>query len=199
MKRCVAIIILVFGLSLQVYSQTTVKPGIRVGANFSNFTDSDLDFRASFYIGGFAAVKLTRFYTLQPEINYTQQGAKATFSNPEITNHAPEKIEFNYLSLGVLNKITFTDKIFVLAGPMLDFKVNGSSNSNADLDLAATLGFGYTLPMGLTIEARAKLGIIDVLESDDYNNADNDVKDWNSNYVFQIGIAYSFDVKGTTK
>jgi len=199
MKRCVAIIILVFGLSLQVYSQTTVKPGIRAGANFSNFTDSDLDFRASFYIGGFAAVKLTRFYTLQPEINYTQQGAKATFSNPEITNHAPEKIEFNYVSLGVLNKITFTDKIFVLAGPMLDFKVNGSSNSNADLDLAATLGFGYTLPMGLTIEARAKLGIIDVLESDDYNNADNDVKDWNSNYVFQIGIAHSFDVKGTTK
>jgi len=199
MKRYVAIIVFACCFSVNAQTQITIKPGIRAGANFSNFTDSDLDFRASFYVGGFAAIKLTRFYTLQPEINYTQQGAKATFSNPELTDHAPEKIEFNYLSLGVLNKITFTDKIFILAGPMLDFKVNGSSNSNADLDLAATLGFGYTLPMGLTLEARAKLGIIDVLESDDYNNADNDVEDWNSNYLFQIGFAYSFDVKGSTK
>ena len=65
--------------------------------------------------------------------------------------------------------------------------------------MGVTLGIGYTLPIGLTIEARWKRGLLDVLESDDYNNTLNYVGDNNANNTFQIGLSYSFDVKGSQK
>jgi hypothetical protein len=198
MRRYIAIILIACCFSINAKAQEKVKPGFRAGANFSNFSDSSLDFRANFYVGGFIALKLSKYFTLQPEINYSQQGAKATFSNPDLTDHAPSKIAINYLSVGVLSKITFTDDVFVLAGPLLDYQTKSNVDVNSEIDLAATIGAGYTLPFGLTVEARAKLGIMDILDSDDYNNADNHVGGWNCNYLFQVGVAYSFDVKGAT-
>src|SRR6185436_1916969 len=107
MKRYIAIIVFACCFSVSAQTQITIKPGIRAGANFARFSDTDFDFRANFYAGGFAAIKFTRFYTLQPEITYMAQGAKAEFSNP--SRNAPKNISVNYISFGVVNKITFNE------------------------------------------------------------------------------------------
>lgn len=41
-------------VSTTVFSQVTIKPGVRAGANFANITNTDLDDKTDFYIGAFA-------------------------------------------------------------------------------------------------------------------------------------------------
>lgn len=182
-------------------AQVTVKPGIRAGANFSKITSTDFDYRPAFYVGGFVAVKLTRFYTLQPEINYSSQGAKANvvYLIANQNYYAEQNISIGYLSFAMINRFTFSDQFDLHFGPTLDFQTDSNTYTNSDVDLAFTAGVGYTLPFGLTIEARVKKGIVDVLESDSYNESYNYVDDWNTNLVFQVGASYKFDVKGATK
>lgn len=197
MKKYILLAIFTCFFAVQASAQMKVKPGIRAGANFSRFSDTDFEMRPDFYAGGFVAMKLTRFYTLQPEITYSRQGAKADF--PVSLAGVPNDIKVGYISFGVMNKITFNDQFNLLLGPTLDFETDSNVRTNSDVDLAIMGGFGYTLPFGLTLEARAKFGIIDVLESDTFNGSDAYVDDWNTNITLQVGISYSFDVKGSEK
>lgn len=199
MKKYLAVIAVAFMFGLSAQAQVTVKPGLRTGASFARFSDTDFDFGTDFYLGGFIDFKLTKYYTLQPEITYSGQGAKAKYSNPENLSNAPKTINVDYLSFGIMNKITFTDEFNIFAGTILDYEVHSNITTNSDIDLALAAGFGYKLPVGLAIEGRAKFGMIDVLESDAYNNSGNYVGDWNTNVVLQIGVSYSFDAKGATK
>jgi hypothetical protein len=202
MKRKFALLLIIFSGLIAAHAQVTFKPGIRAGANISKITQTDFDSRTDFYVGGFGAIKFTRFYTLQPEINYSRQGAgEGNFYdyNTSSSIKTDRAIELNYLSFGVINKFTFTDQFNLHFGPLLDFETSSNVRTNSDVDMAFTAGIGYTFPMGLSIEARVKKGIIDVLETDDYNNNNYFVEDYNTNFLFQLGLSYSFDVKGTTK
>lgn len=196
MKKYIALVIFACFFAVQANAQMKVKPGIRAGVNFSRFSDTDFDLRPDFYAGGFVAMKLTRFYTLQPEITYSRQGAKANFS---AADGLPSDLKVGYVSFGVMNKITFNDEFSLLLGPTLDFETESNIRTNSDVDLAIMGGFGYTLPFGLTLEARAKFGVVDVLESDTFNGTDTYVDDWNTNITLQVGISYSFDAKGSDK
>ena len=71
-------------------AQVTFKPGLRAGANFSHFTkgdefnyyydnngnqvSGDYSSKTDLYLGFYGALHLTKYYTLQPEINYSRQG-----------------------------------------------------------------------------------------------------------------------------
>lgn len=201
MKKITLLLLCFVGFAAS--AQVTFKPGIRAGANLSRITQSDFDTRSDFYVGGFGAIKFTRFYTLQPEINYSRQGGKGegTFYDWNTSTNIPFKgdIEIQYLSFGLINKFTFNDAINIHVGPFFDFETGSNVNTNAEVDLGITAGVGYTLPFGLTIEARVKKGLIDVLESDDYSDfyyTDN----YNTNFMFQLGLSYSFGgLTGTTK
>lgn len=181
-------------------AQVTFKPGIRAGVNFATLTQTEFDTRTDFYVGGFGAIKFTRFYTLQPEINYSRQGAGegSYFDDFNNNNVNFDKVELNYLSLGLVNRFTFNDQFDVHFGPTFDIQTSSNVRTNSDVDLGLTAGIGYTLPFGLTIEARVKKGIIDVLESDYYYDGWY-VDDYNTNFLFQVGLSYSFSAKGTTK
>ena len=197
MKKYILLALFAGFFIMEANAQVTVKPGIRAGVNFSRFSDTEFDMRPDFYAGAFVAMKLTRFYTLQPEITYSRQGAKADFSTA--IAGVPDDIKIGYVSFGVMNKITFNDEFSLLLGPTIDFETESNVSTNSDVDLAIMGGLGYTLPFGLTIEARAKFGVIDVLESDTFNGTDTYVDDWNTNVTLQLGISYSFDAKGATK
>lgn len=56
-------------------AQVTVKPGVRAGLNISSLTNYNADSRADFYVGGQVGIQFTKFYTLQPELTYSRQGA----------------------------------------------------------------------------------------------------------------------------
>tara|TARA_R110002111_G_scaffold163455_2_gene229647 strand:- start:12495 stop:13076 length:582 start_codon:yes stop_codon:yes gene_type:complete len=189
-------LILVFAfitLSTTVFSQVTIRPGVRAGANISNFTNTEHDSKTDLYIGAFAAIKLADFYTLQPEINYSRQGAKSKFSS--------HKYEINYVGITLANKFSPFKEIglnFIL-GPSINIKVSDNFNDYYDdlesFDFLLFGGLGYEFPFGLGIEARYNIGLIDIFggnvnaEYEEDTNIDNLIL----NKVFQIGATYKFD------
>ncbi|MDV6169280.1 porin family protein [Flavobacterium sp. DG1-102-2] len=204
MKKIIGVLISLFALNAA--AQVTVKPGVRAGLNLSTITNSELDTKADFYVGGFVAIKFAKFYTLQPEINYSRQGAKGHFESIDFDPVAPpsrQEVDYSlqYVSLTVMNKFTFAESFSVMVGPSLDFKVSDNFTGYAkdDLigfDLGLNTGIGYTLPIGLTVEARYKLGLIDIFgDNYDYNNDDyynDNIDDIRLNSVIQLGLAYTF-------
>ncbi|PZR15589.1 MAG: hypothetical protein DI539_18120 [Flavobacterium psychrophilum] len=203
MKKFLLLSMLIFA-AIAAEAQVTFKPGIRGGVNFSSISDTNLDTKADFYVGGFGALKLSRFYTLQPEITYSRQGGKgsAWLYNENVGDYTRQNVDvtLQYISLCALNKFTFNDKFNIHVGPTFDIITNSGRYVYNDVDLGITAGVGYTLPMGLSIEARVKKGIIEPVDTyyfQDNNNYNND--DYASNLVFSIGVSYSFEVTGSSK
>ncbi len=199
MKKITLIAFVLFIGLVKSQAQVKVSPGLRGGLNISTLTNIDDNrSKTDFYIGGLVDIKFNRYFSLQPEITYSRQGDEGRYF--ENGRYYSEKYELNYLTLGAVAKYHFGGKGFhVLAGPSLDIKVGDNYiNSNPEgFDLAIVGGVGYTLPNGLTFEARIKQGMIDIYGYDglDNNNDDYYYNDVILNQVFQIGISYTFKVK----
>lgn len=190
MKKILVLAVCILGF-VTASAQVSFKPGLRGGVNFSHFTQSDSQFldsksKTDFYLGGFGALKLSKFYTLQPEIDYSRQGSK--IENTSTNNPSTDTYNVSYLSFAVVNKFTFNNFNFHV-GPTLDFLVEKDKKIDtfADFDFAFLLGAGYNFTDNFGIEARVKKGILPVLE---YSNGDDQ-----TNVVFSIGATYTFDVK----
>ncbi len=187
----ILILLLFFGI-YSAQAQVSFHPGLRAGANFSHFTEGDYNYyndsmvrddnyssTADFYIGFFGALKLSKYYTLQPEINYSAQGSDYRSAAGNKT------FKVDYLCFQAINKFTFSDKFNVHLGPTLEFVVDKNFDVDADVDLAFVLGAGINLTPNFAIEARVKKGIVPVI---DYN-------DNHTNVVFSVGGTYTFDLK----
>lgn len=199
MKKVVVIAILCFFGLTEVNAQATFNPGFRGGLNFSHFSkgkdayyndgsnSNDRDFSSitDFYIGFFGDLKLTKYYSLQPEINYSRQGSNYTYYDGNLMRNVTEKLEVSNLIFGLANKFTF-NKINVHLGPTIEFVVDQNFNTDASVDLAFFLGAGYDITTNFGIEARVKKGLIPVLDYSDGNH---------TNVVFSLGAFYKFDVK----
>jgi len=188
-------------ISSTVFSQIKIRPGVRSGINIANLTNSNSDALTDLYLGGFAAVEFVHFYELQPEINYSRQGAKSRFSGVD-------NIEVQYLGFTLTNKFSPFREIglnFIL-GPTINFRVGDNtsvfSNGIEDFDFLFFGGFGYDFPFGLGVEARYNIGLIDVFgNSFDFDDDDNNDDFYDDDFfdevalntVFQIGLTYKFD------
>ncbi|WP_017496896.1 porin family protein [Flavobacterium sp. WG21] len=190
-------------------AQVKVSPGFRGGLNISDLSNmpENSSSKSDFYVGALMAIKFNKYFTLQPELNYSRQGSEIRLSYLDFDNNTSrrrsQKAEINYLTLGAVAKFNFKGKGFhVLAGPSIDFKTNDNfdkfGENPVDVDFAIVGGVGYTLPNGLTFEARIKQGLVDIYGYDryDYNNENRRYyDDITLNQVFQIGISYTFKVK----
>ncbi|BDU24207.1 porin family protein [Flavobacterium sp. GSB-24] len=199
MKK-IALIAFVLFIGVQSsQAQVKVNPGLRGGLNISTLTNiDDNNSKTDFYVGGLVDIKFNKFFTLQPEITYSRQGdeGREYFDNGSYRN---VNYELNYITFGAVAKFNFNGGGFhVLAGPSLDVKVgdNYINTTPEDFDLAIVGGVGYTLPNGLTFEARIKQGLVDIYGYDgiDYDD-DYYYNDVILNQVFQIGISYTFKTK----
>lgn len=181
-------------LSTAVFSQVTISPGVRAGVNFANLTNSDFDDKTDLYIGGFAAIKLAEFYTLQPEINYSRQGAKSNYSGYD-------DFEIQYVGITLANKFSpFKDMgLNFIIGPSINIKVGDNYDYYGDnlegFDFLLFGGLGYEFPFGLGIEARYNIGLIDIFGTNvnAYYEEDTNIDNLVLNKVFQIGATYKFD------
>lgn len=202
----------------QVNAQVTFRPGVRAGLNLSHLTDNnDFDYyyeaartnvdyknKADFYVGVYGALHLSKYYTLQPEINYSRQGATVEYSYHGITTET--KLNLSYISVGLVNKFTF-NRISVQIGPTVDVIVDKSrtrqpylltdvydepygeytyTETDSDLDLAFLAGIGVSITKNLGLEARIKKGVIPVIDLSDSNH---------DNVVYSFGATYTFDLK----
>ena len=202
MKKSIIIAFVLFIGIATSQAQVSVSPGLRGGLNLSRLTNiDDNGLKSDFYVGGFVAIKFNKFFTLQPELTYSRQGSEGRYYDIN-DNYYSTKYELNYLSLDAVAKFHFNGSGFhVLVGPSADFKTSDNFDQYGfdpiDFDLSLVGGVGYTLPNGLTFEARIKQGLIDIYGYDgiydDNNNGNYD--EVILNQVFQIGISYTFKVK----
>ncbi len=194
----------------QTEAQVSFRPGIRGGLNFAHFTKGDdyiyydsngNNYRnlpetsniTDLYLGLYGALKLGKYYTLQPEINYSRQGSyfKSNRDAPQV------KYNVSYISVAVGNKFNFTPKFNVHLGPTIDVVVDNNDNrivynNNYDddlygyfpVDFTFFFGAGYNFTKSFGIEGRIKKGILPV-----FNN------DYNTNVVLSLGATYTFDAK----
>jgi len=211
MKKVVFAVLCCLGFA-NSHAQITVKPGVRAGLNVSSLTNLDADSKADFYVGGQVGIQFTKFYTLQPELTYSRQGAKVNGLYDNIIGFDPNDpafrarsfdLELQYISLSVANKFKIVNGLHALVGPSLDFKIGDNFENDNDLigfDLGIFGGLGYTFPNGFGIEARFKQGLVDIFgDNYDYDYDYDDDEYYNDyvdnvklNQVFQIGASYTF-------
>jgi len=204
MNRKFTIIALSLLTTFAAQAQTKVSPGLRTGLNICRITQTKFDRRADFYIGGFVAIKFSPYYTMQPELTYSRQGATGVsyFYDEALGVNIPaeDNISIQYLSFAFVQKFTINNRFNVHLAPTMDVETGSNISTNSDIDLGVLAGVGYTLPFGLTIEARVKKGLIDVVHSADYNNPSDIyyVDNYNTNFIYQVGVSYNFEMTGTT-
>ncbi|GAA6764106.1 porin family protein [Flavobacterium johnsoniae] len=200
MKKITLIAFVLFIGLVKSQAQVRVSPGLRGGLNVSTLTNIDDNrSKTDFYIGGLVNIKFNKYFSLQPELTYSRQGDEGREYFGNGYNYRYVNYELNYLTVGAVAKFNIGGKGFhILGGPSLDFKIDDNyiNSSPENFDLAIVGGVGYTLPNGLTFEARIKQGLIDIYGYDGINNDDNYYyNDVILNQVFQIGISYTFKVK----
>lgn len=201
MKRITFLLLVAMAAAAPLFAQKKVSPGIRAGVNVATLSNINADFKADFYAGGILSLNLGQRYTLQPELIYTRQGANnVTFMDAESGEPTgQENVTIQYLSLGVVNKFYFVEGFHGLIGPSLDMKIGKNfpridfdDDDYGGVDLGISLGLGYTLPIGLTVEGRFKTGLLDAFNNDFFLGMFDDPDDVSLNRVFQLGLSYSF-------
>ncbi|MDO6596019.1 porin family protein [Oceanihabitans sp. 2_MG-2023] len=200
MKKIILSLALIIA-STTVFSQVTVSPGIKAGFNLANLSNVDESTAKLGLQGGlYVNLHLARFYELQIETTYSNQGT--TFEYSDFDSTYEEDLDLEYVSLNLANKFFPVPDIGLnlIIGPSLDILVNSAYYNDATpIDISFFGGIGYEFPFGLGLEVRYKQGIIDV--RDDYYN-DYYYDDYDDNYydndsalngVIQFGVTYKFD------
>lgn len=184
MNKKVWIACMVIALATTTVNAQEVKLGLKLGMNVSSINGglSNLDSKTGFVLGGTAEVFITEKFSIQPELLFSQQGAKSRGSFT---------YDLNYLTLPVMAKYYIAKGFSIEAGPQFSFLVkdelisvtNGTTANTdaANFDLNANLGLGYKLNNGIFFQTRYNLGIIAISENPDIKNG-----------VFQISFGYQF-------
>jgi opacity protein-like surface antigen len=175
MKKIIFLVV-VLSLSFEGFSQST-KYGVRGG-----YTISNLDYdgtpvlnnkhRNSVYIGFLADFRLSRSVSVQPEIQFSGEGAKE------------EPTQLDYLQAPILLKLKLSDKIYLGAGPQVGLKVHKTDDGIRNMAYSAVGGLEYKLNYALFIDARYTKGFSNIFDENLGFKA--------TNYTIQVGVGYKF-------
>ncbi len=171
-KLILSVFILCFAFGAQAQS---IDLGIKVGANFAKISDASVDLsnKTGLLAGAFVSIGFNK-WAIQPEILYSQQGAKTDLEDFDL-DYVNIPIMFKYYIIGnVLN---------IQVGPQFGFLAHQSIKDQVDAkdyDLSGAVGAGVDLPFGLRISARYHFGFTDVANNIGKNN------------VVSVAVGYSF-------
>jgi len=194
MKNLIIVLMLIFYSS--IYAQSKARFGARGGLNMSDIADLNSELRKDFYAGVLLSIKFSKQFTLQPELNYSRQGAKL---NVPITEEFNE-ITIDYLSLSILAKVYVVGNLHLTFGQYIDVNLYDNLNHNNNffllphLDVGFIVGMGFDIISNLTMEARYKYGLVDVYNQNSDDIFVSSVNGRNINKVIQLGLAYKFDM-----
>jgi hypothetical protein len=158
----VLVAVLVFGAS----NAQEVKFGVKGGMNVSDFigkTDgADFKSRVGFNVGGFIAIKFSEQFTLQPEVLFSEQGAKLDNLEDVIVNLYEDgnaKFKLSYINIPIMFKCYIDEKFNLEFGPQIGFltsakiavKLNDYNQTVSkdakdffeSIDLGLNVGAGY--------------------------------------------------------
>ena len=204
MKKMFFAAIAVVGFSAMGMAQQQVKFGPKAGVNFANLSGMDnSEMKIGFHVGAVAEIKFNDKFSIQPEVVYSAQGTKYSYSEtvPMVGKiEVDAKNNLDYINIPIMAKYYIVDGFSVEAGPQIGFLVKaegkvegGDSSATTDMkkfykstDFGINFGLAYDLPMGFFVNGRYNLGLSDI--RDNTSNGDA-VK----NSVIQVGVGYKFD------
>ena len=174
-------------LAVSSYAQRGADFGLKAGVNIATLKQSNVsyDSRIGLHLGGLAHIHLAPQWALQPEIQYSQEGAEVN----------DVKIKLDYVNIPLMLQYMFNNGFRIEAGPQLGLMINSKAEdddgNDDDLDdvfksTNVSLGFGlnYLTYSGFGFGGRYNLGLADISES-----GGSKVKANN----FQISLFYMFN------
>jgi hypothetical protein len=189
------LLLFVCAISIATITQAQVRFGFKAGANLANIT-GDVDgtkMKFGFNVGGVAKISVSESFSVQPELVYSSQGAKA--------EEGDGAIKLNYINLPIMAQYN-TGGFVLEAGPQFGFLMSAKLDDGDDetdikdglkgLDLGLGFGAGYQTESGFGVNARFNLGLSNMVD-----DGGDDFK-W-KNSVIQIGVFYLLGGGGSAK
>ncbi|WP_223559519.1 porin family protein [Chryseobacterium lathyri] len=184
-------------------SSNPVTFGVKGGMNVSSLSkDEGLDDQKSkigFNAGVFANIPIAESFSVQPEVLYSQYGAKADYTLLGTKYSSSTKLD--YIAVPVMFQYNLIPNLYLEAGPEFGFLVsaknklknenNGNSTTSDNykdqlqtFNFGIGLGAGYYFTPNLGITARYVAGVTDIFK----DNSGDAIR----NNTFQVGLAYKF-------
>ncbi|UII30990.1 PorT family protein [Fulvivirga ulvae] len=214
MKRTLFSVLAV--IAFVTITNAQVKLGVKAGANLADLTSSEDDFevenRLSFHFGGYLELLITDRFSIQPELIFSGQGAKAEYSETvedfgfTYTYSYEDKVNLNYLNIPVLFKFSPTERFYIGGGPQagvllsaknkFTYTFTGSGLSESEsgeediidelnqIDLSVAIGAGVELENGLNFSLRYNYGLTDIAEENDGDPVRNSVIQATAGFTF---------------
>lgn len=155
----------------------SVKYGVRGGYNISNLDfDKTPNFenkhRNSMFIGFFANIRMSKTFSVVPEIQFSAEGANA------------ESLHLDYIQAPIFLRFRLSEKFHAGLGPQVGLKVHKEDDGMNNFAYSGVAGVDYKINYAIFIDARYTYGFRNVF------NESNALSAKNSN--IQIGIGYKF-------
>lgn len=199
MKKQLLSICIVLGTMAFAQSSDGPRFGIKAGGNLSGISGSEMKSKFGFYAGAFVNVPISDVFSLQPEIIYSQQGAKVK-GDYEMATYTIKNMQqnFGYINVPVMLQYNATPEFYLEAGPEFGFLINAQAKgdingqtykgNNKDsfrtFNFGAGIGLGYKFAPNIGINARYVAGLTDTLKFG--------LGETSKNTNFQLGVNYYF-------
>ena len=198
----------IFAQEQQTVSESlpTTKFGIKGGLNLSNLYVNDVkdeNMKVGFNAGIFAKIPVTKGFSIQPELLYTQKGSKLTYDN--VFGSGEYRYNLNYVELPLAAVFNIAKNFnlhvggyasYLVSANIKQLKDNGDINTIADLKADDFHRFDYGLLGGLgvdvqnfTIGARYNYGLHEVGKP---GNLSGNVTSNSKNSVVNLFIGFGF-------
>lgn len=170
-----------------------LTPGFNIArADVSPVGDgSDLKSKIGFDGGVGAEFSFGKYFSIQPEVNFSMQGVKGEGNGSETT------INLNYITVPVLAKVKPAPGFSILAGPQIGFLTSANAKTDNEpeqdlkdllkpTDIFGVFGLEYQFPIGVFIGARYQIGFTDIVDE----ISGTEVK--NRSLTFRVGYSFPF-------
>ena len=197
MKKTIFTLALLAGLSDAAQAQhSNVSLGLKAGGAYSSFVGAQSGNASGllgFQVGAFANLGLSDMVALQPEVLYSQKGAKAT----SILGDYSTRLQYIDVPLAIHVN---ADGLFFEAGPQIGFLLAADNKYGAfsndvkstfdDIDFGYLAGLGYQRKTGPGIGLRYNGGFTNLPKAVTVGGTTFQSNIRNS--VFQLYLTYSF-------
>ena len=194
MTKQLLLLLLAGGIFLTAPAQ--VQFGVKAGPSLYSLTGSDASgakLLFGFHAGAFVKLPFSDQFSLQPEVQYSMQGAKGTdnYTNYDFTDHN------NYINVPLLFTFTHSSGLILQTGPQLSFLMSSKETENGvtadtkkafkSFDAGWATGIGYVSPANIGFIFRYSAGWLNI-ENKDYTSGTGSQR----NLGFQLSIFYLF-------
>lgn len=176
-------------------SSSKIKFGLKAGLNVSNLSNMDLKSKAGFYGGVFMNIPVAKDFSVQPEVLYSNVGAKQK-------GDSNAKLEIEYISIPVMFQYKVLPNLYVEAGPQFSFLMDARLKDNVGslhlkdatrgFDFGIGLGAGYDITKNIGVNVRYTAGFSDIVNKSHRYLYGYDRTGSVKNGVFQVGVNYKF-------